>query len=263
MLNELQKQQQSNKSGSNFNWSDLKIDKTQFLDKTPNRSSIQKQQNSPFEHKEISARSTAIKNGSKRAALDFDSLMKSSLSAAVQSKYRESMSTGRLSVMSMSSAKRSDQKMDDVWENQNQCNFSVSQKNMTFSSEDFAPAEEMASRLAEDERMHDMEYAAIPRMQGRETYTVENESNWEDSAMRRQPEMSFGKYASKFNASNIRDIYSKKSPPPRENREAFVELSTNEQTSDFDTSSRLDSIRLEKFISKSFLTFINLSLKRF
>jgi hypothetical protein len=247
-----QKQQPSNKSASNFDWSDLKLEKTQFFDKTPNRSNP-KQILSPFEHTEISARSTAIQHGGGiKNALDFDTLMKSSISTAVQDRYRQSMASGRLSVMSKNYGHH--QRMDWDERSSQQSFSSLAGKNLTFSNEDFRPAEEMASQLDEDERMHDMEFAVIPRGKKGETFTKVNVSNWEENlTLGRQPEMSFGQYCAKnVKSHNIRDIYTSKSPPKRQNREALVDLNTNETLAEKDRSqsSLLDSINLEDLISK-------------
>ncbi|KAG5678885.1 hypothetical protein PVAND_008513 [Polypedilum vanderplanki] len=239
-----QQQQKSNKSSSNFDWSDLKLDKTQFFDKTPNRSTSINQHTSPFEHKEISARSTTIQYGSTKSALDFDTIMKTSISAAVKNKYRESMASGRLSVMS-------NQKLD-TWDEK-----SLMGRNLTFSSDEFKPAEEMASKLDEDERNHEMEYAVIPQVDT-QAQTKGNMSLWDEnfSIAGRQYEMSFGQHcANNIRFENVREIFPDKSPPKRQNRVALVELSTNNDKTicDEETSrlSLLDSMNLEQLIRKN------------
>jgi hypothetical protein len=228
------------KSTSNFDWSDLKIDKTQFFVKTPNRSDTN---SSPFEDHEITARSTAIRS----KALDFDELMKSSMSAAVQNKYRESMAQGRLSVAQGAASDFNDTARKEfsllVKNNPFDGNFTRT-NNLTYSNEDFQPAEEISSFLNEDMRKNEMEYADIPHVEGI-TYT--NESNWEDNlTLSKQREMSFGQYCNKnVNQFNIRDIYGGKSPPKRQNRVPLIDVSTN------DTNiKKSDSQNLEELIRK-------------
>lgn len=231
--------------------SDLKSDKTLYLEKTPNKTQ-QQDPISPFETKEISARSTTFKNN-----YDFDAIMQTSLSAAVRNKYRESMSTGRLSAVP-SKSNQSSGNQRDFWDYEDDINPSFSSltgKNITYSNEDFRPAEEMVDQLDEDEKMQEMEYADIPVIK------VNEMSNWEENqavSSSRGTEMSFGQYCAKnIRADNIRDVYGNKSPPRRQNRVALVELSTNESLKDTSSTKDVkpnyhDTKKLEKFISKCF-----------
>lgn len=212
-----------------------------YMDRTPNKTS-----NSPFNVKEISARSTTTFE--RPANLTFDEIMKTSNSQAVRSKYRESMSMGRLSSLPKTAdvslrTSISSQKQMDFWDAAQPSFSSFVGKNLTFSNEDFKPAEEMAQQLEKDEQDQEMEYAAIPGQYGRET------SNWEDSVVRgRMPEMSFGQYCvEKIKSDDIRDLYGNESPKKRSNRVALVELSENNESAT-EHPSISDSKKLEKFI---------------
>jgi hypothetical protein len=133
---------------------------------------------------------------------------------------------------------------EDVWDGAGvqQSFSSFTGKNLTYSNEDFRPAEEMAQQLENDEKDQEMEYAAIPGQRARETL------NWEENVGRgRMPEMSFGEYCTqKIQKNDIREVYSNASPKKRSNRVALVELSTNESA--MEEPSITDQTKLEKFI---------------
>ena len=246
----------------NFDLSDIKNDKTQYLDRTDHLRSVQ---NSPFEPKEISARSTHIQSKQKFGQLDFDEIMKSSSSEAVRNKYRESLAVGRMSnfpktndssFRSSISNKNSEIvrttstiSRKDFWDDANPSFSSFTGKNLTYSNEEFTPAENMAFQLEEDEKMQEMEYAVIPRVN-----TVPEETvNWENNVSR-QPEMSFGQYCmDKMKQSNIREVYSNASPPKRQDRIPLVELSTNDSSimiNELKKDGKFDQNYIEKLISK-------------
>lgn len=213
------------------------------MEKTPNKSG-----STPFDTKEISARSTTFNKPNQfSSTLDFDEIMRTSCSQAVRNKYRESMSMGRLSkttdISQRNSMASSSHKMD-IWDGGAQQSFSsFIGKNLTYSNEDFRPAEEMAQQLEKDEREQQMQYATIPVERARET------SNWEDSMARgRLPEMSFGQvFNEKYENDNIRDIYGKESPKKKLGRVALVELTSNECAMEEDPSIP-DPLNLEQFI---------------
>lgn len=175
--------------------------------------------------------------------------MKSSLSQVVRDKYRESMSMGRLSTFSLpktadmsqrTSMASSSHKGMDFWMEPSFS--SVTGKNLTYSNEDFRPAEEMSMQLREDEKAQEMEYAAIPVKRVQET------STWENTTTFRPPEMSFGQYCQeKMENNDIREIYAKASPRKRSNRTALVEMTSNE--SRLDSMSSISDV-IEKLISK-------------
>ncbi|CAG9802725.1 unnamed protein product [Chironomus riparius] len=246
----------------NFDLSDIKNDKTQYLDRTELRSV----QNSPFEPKEISARSTQIQTKQKFGQLDFDEIMKSSSSEAVRNKYRESLAVGRMSnfpktndssFRSSISNKNSEivrttstVSRKDFWDDANPSFSSFTGKNLTYSNEEFTPAENMAFQLEEDEKMQEMEYAVIPRV----NKATEETGNWENNVSR-QPEMSFGQYCmEKIKQSNIREVYSNVSPPKRQDRIPLVELSTNDSSimmNELQKDGKFDQNYIEKLIKKS------------
>ncbi|XP_070492689.1 uncharacterized protein [Chironomus tepperi] len=246
----------------NFDLSDIKNDKTQYLDKTDQLKSAP---NSPFEPKEISARSTHIKSKQMLDQLDFDQIMKSSSSEAVRNKYRESLAVGRISnfpktnessfrssissknneiVRTTSTASRK-----DFWDDANPSFSSFTGKNITYSNEEFTPAEHMAFQLEEDEKMQEMEYAVIPRVNKIQEETI----NWENNVSR-QPEMSFGQYCmDKMKQSNIREVYSNISPPKRQDRIPLVELSANDSSimlNELKKDGKYDTKNLEMLIKK-------------
>lgn len=188
---------------------------------------------SPFKHSEMSARSTLIqKNLPSRAFQDFDydEIMKTSSSAAVRNKYRESLGVSKISELrtantSMRSSVASNATSNlDFWDQARVSTTSFCGKNVPVNKNDtFKPAEQMKWDFNER--------------------TV-NESNWEDGAMK-APEMSFGKYAQNFiGSNNVRDIYSKKSPVKKP-RGPLIEITCNDTP--FDTNGKSN---LEKLISK-------------
>jgi len=248
----------------NFDLSDIKNDKTQYLDRTDQLKSVQ---NSPFEPKEISARSTHIQSKQKFGQLDFDEIMKSSSSEAVRNKYRESLAVGRISNLpkTTDSSFRSSVSTNEVvrttstagqkdfWDEANPSFSSFIGKNLTYSNEEFTPAEHMALQLEEDEKMQEMEYAAIPRVNKVQEETL----NWENN-LSRQPEMSFGQYCmDKIKQGNIREVYSNASPPKRQDRIPLVELSGNDtglMINNLKKDGQYDMKNVEDLISK--LTFV-------
>lgn len=191
--------------------------------------------------------------------------MKSSSSEAVRNKYRESLAVGRMSNVSKpneSSFRSSissknneigrttstiDQK--DFWDDGNPSFSSFTGKNLTYSNEEFIPAENMAFQLEEDEKMQEMEYAVIPRVNKVQEETV----NWENN-ISRQPEMSFGQYCmNKIQQSNIREVYTNASPPKRQDRIPLVELSANDSSimiKNLKKDGKYDTKNLEQLISK-------------
>ena len=246
----------------NFNLSDIKNDKTQYLDKTDQLRSVQ---NSPFEPKEISARSTHIQSKQKCGKLDFDEIMKTSSSEAVRNKYRESLAVNRLSnfpkttdssfrssisfkskeiVRTTSTTSRK-----DFWDEVTPSCSSLIGKNLTYSNEEFTPAEDMALQLDEDEKMQEMEYAAMPRVNKVQEDTV----NWENN-ISRQPEMSFGQYCmDRIKPSNIWEVYGQASPPKGQDRIPLVEISGNDTgflVNELKQGGQYDSKALEALISK-------------
>lgn len=245
----------------NFDLSDMKNDRTRYLDKSQQ---VKSTQNSPFEPREMSARSTQIQSNAKFGNLDFDEIMKTSSSEAVRSKYRESLAVGRLSnfpktsdtsYRSSISAKNnqnvrttftkdpSEDQRKDFWDDANPSFSSFTGKNLTYSNEEFTPAENMGARLDEDEKMQEMEYAAMPQVGKVQEETL----NWEN-IQSRQPEMSFGQYClEKVKQNNIREIYNAASPPKRQDRIPLVELTGNESAVVGDL---FDSKNVEKIISK-------------
>lgn len=243
-------------ASNNFDLSDLKTDKTQYLDRTQSKSNP----NSPFEPKEISARSTHIQSHSKMAKLDFDEIMKNSVSEAVRNKYRESLAVGRLSqyprISEASSRASINSKAtennrttstshrNDFWDEAQPSFSSFTGKNLTYSNEEFIPAENMTEQLNEDEKMQEMEYAVIPKV----TKVPDQTLNWESSTVARQPEMSFGQYCmEKVKQNDIRDIYNAASPPKRQDRIPLVEVTCNESALSMDNL--MDSKTVEKLIS--------------
>lgn len=237
-----------------FDLSDIKNDKTQYLDKTPH---LKSNPNSPFEPKEISARSTHIQP--KKVSLDFDEIMNTTKSEAVRNKYRESLEVRRLSTLQKAPNRtynaspqntnensiRTTSNKRDFWDDTNPVYSSFVANNNTFSNEEFVPAEEMAGRLEEDEKLQEMEHAAIPR----KNINCEDTLNWENN-LSRQPEMSFGQYCmNQIMQTNIRDIYGSTSPPKLNNeRIPLIPISENENS--LTNSDFYDSRNLEKIISK-------------
>lgn len=230
-----------------FNLSDLKADMTQHFD-SPNFKSN-------FEPSEISARSTTLmqKNAPRNLMLEdneFDAIMRSSSSTAVQNKYRESM--GRLSFfprtadMSMRTSMNSNapkMSVGDYWDGVQVETNSFAGKNMSVASDDFRPAEQMMDKLYKDGIEQEQEYAPVPQVHEKNS----NESNWESRNSTRQPEMSFGQYCQDFlGSNNIRDLYNNKSPSKR-NRVALVELDNSEPQVE---ANRFEISNLQKLISK-------------
>lgn len=242
-----------------FNLSDLKSDKTQIMD-SPNHNNRtgHSEAKSPFKPSEISARSTLAQirvNDKTFSDFDFDEIMQSSTSAAVRSKYRESIGATRMSSvpktadMSLrstitSSAPRHSE-LNDFWDKAQVSSNSFNGANMSVASADFnAGNENLSEMFGNDEIEQKKEFAPIPVPR-----TNSNESNWENQSM--QPEMSFGRYAHQFvKNNNIRDLYGNKSPPKRSKGMPLVELSNIETPQ---PSSRLGTTQLRKIISKSLL----------
>lgn len=184
---------------------------------------------------------------------EFDAIMRSSSSSAVQDKYRESM--GRLSFhprnadMSLRTSMGSNapkMSIDDFWDKAQVATNSFTGKNMSMASDDFRPAEQMIDKLYKDGIDQEQEYAPVPQVQEK----TSNESNWENRSSTRQPEMSFGQYCQGFlGSNNIRDLYSNKSPSKR-NRVALVELDNSEPQVE---SNRFELSNLQKLISEFIL----------
>lgn len=187
---------------------------------------------SPFKASEMSARSTLINKNLPSQAfkdVDYDDIMKSSSSAAVRNKYRESLGPARQSEPKTANASLrtsiATNNSMNYWDQAQVSSSSFYGKNMSVSSENFKPAENMKWDVNE---------------------CAANDSNWADGTMR-PPEMSFGKYAKQFvGANTARDLYSKRSPVKKP-RGPLIELSSNESSVG---SIRLENANLEKLISK-------------
>jgi hypothetical protein len=211
----------------------------------------------------MSARSTHIQSKPKIGQLDFDEIMRSSSSEAVRNKYRESLANGRISNFPKTTESSfrssitnnenyrttSTAGKKDFWDEAQPSFSSFTGKNLTYSNEEFTPAEHMALQLDEDEKMQEMEYAVIPRVNKAQEETI----NWENNVSR-QPEMSFGQYCmDKIRQNNIREIYSNASPPKRQDRIPLVELSANDtglMLNDLKKDGQYDMKNLENLISK-------------
>lgn len=178
----------------------------------------------------MSARSTLLqKNLPNRGFKDFnyDEIMKSSSSAAVRDKYRESLGVSKISELRTANTSIASDSTGnkDFWDQARVSTASFCGKNMSVNANDtFKPAENMKWDFNE----------------------CSNESNWEDGTMK-APEMSFGKYAQGFVGSNdVRDLYSKNSPVKKP-RCPLVEISSNDTPGE---TSRFGKTNLEKLISK-------------
>ena len=182
----------------------------------------------------MSARSTLVQKNLQSKTFqdfDYDEIMKTSISAAVRNKYRESLSASRVSELRTantsirSSIATNLTNNTDFWDQAQVATTSFCGKNMSVSSEAFKPGENMKWDFNE---------------------CTTNESAWEDGVTK-TPEMSFGKYAQKFvGSNNVRELYSKTSPVKKP-RGPLVEISSNETTMN---SIHLGKTNLEKFISK-------------
>lgn len=249
---ELLKTSQQQFLGTGFNLSDLKADKTIYFESPQNSNS--RNQRSPFEPSEISARSTLHKNVPNNRYvndMDFDEIMRTSVSSDVRSKYRESIGMGRLSFLPRTAdmslrtsiASSCNQKTsDDFWDAAKISTNSFNGRNMSVSSECFRPAEEMVEQLKVDEIEQEQEFATIPNIQ-----PVTDQTTWEERASR-QPEMSFGAYCQDFLPVKIRDVYNNKSPAKRNNRVAMVDVTNDDDSSN--EGSRIGAAHIQKLISE-------------
>lgn len=192
------------------------------------------------------------KNITQSNDMDFDEIMRTSVSADVRSKYRESVGMGRLSIvprtadMSLRTSFGSKTSSGDFWDAAKISTNSFGTQNMSVVSDDFRPAEEMTEKLREDQRQQEQEFATMPVAQ-----QVSNSVHWEERASR-QPEISFGAYCQDF-LPNIRDLYNNKSPEKRKNRVAMVDLTNDDETQDSD-SSHIGMTHIRKLLSKLSMT---------
>lgn len=214
-----------------FNLSDLKSDKTQSF----SFNSPLNRQRSPFKPSEMSGRSTLLKKYPPSNAfqdMDYDEIMKTSSSAAVRNKYRESLGMSSISELrtantSMRSSVATNSSVNrDFWDQARVSTASFCGKNVSLGSNDsFKPAEQMKWDFNE---------------------CTNNDSNWENGTTK-TPEMSFGKYAQLHVGKNdVRDLYSKTSPVKKA-RCPLVEISANETPIQKVRCGKTD---LEKIISK-------------
>lgn len=206
-------------------------------------------QQGPFKASEISARSTDLDHKSAPFRdMDFDEIMKTSISADVRSKYRESVGTGRLSTvprtteMSLRTSYGSKTNSGDFWDAAKVSMNSFGPQNMSVESEDFQPAEKMTEKFSYDRRQQQLEFSAMPV-----TPHTTNGSQWERASG--QLDQSFGVYCQGF-LPNIRDLYNKKSPEKRNNRVAMVDVTNNEDESMVSDSSRFRMSQIRKVLSK-------------
>lgn len=240
-----------------FNLSDLKTDKTMYFE-SPQNNNSNKNHRSPFEPSEISARSTTLirKNiPNRNFDMDFDEIMRTSVSADVRSKYRESIGMGRLSSLPRTAdmslrtsfgSNNNQKNSGDFWDAAKVSTNSFNGQNCSAMSDDFRPAEEMVEKLKEDEFEQEQEFATIPHVP-----IATDQTTWE-SRSSRQPEMSFGAYCQDF-LPNIRDLYgNNRSPAKRTNRVAMVD--DDEDSPSGNESGRLGMTHLKKLISKLSVT---------
>lgn len=176
---------------------------------------------------------------------EFDQLMKTSSSEAVQAKYRESMAPGRSTMTtmprtadvsmrsSMSSTASNNGGKRDFWD----ADVGVSSftgPNISMASSLFKSGVDMLDKIAQDHDEQQQEYATIPSV----NRTYSNESAWQDRTSR-APEMSFGSVCQKFcGNNNIRDVYGNQSPRKRHNRVPLVEVTQVESPNN---SSRIET----------------------
>jgi len=250
------------KAGNNtctFNWSDMKEDKTIYLDGTPGRKSHN------FDPNEISGRSTTVqtsRNIQQFKDMGVDEILMSSTCPAVRT-MRESMSsrpsmprTADISLRStMSSIPRPSK---DFWDNSNiQQASCFAGKNLSISSDDFQPSEQMKDKMEADMVAQDQEYAPIPTNQRSHNDTT---FNWDRATPEmRQPQISFGEfYQQKAGSLTARDMCPAQSPPKRANRLALIDITqssssgaTNESNATKLKNKYLTNTqKLESFISK-------------
>lgn len=177
---------------------------------------------------------------------DFDQILRSSKSTAVQDKYRESFGGVNLGT-SLRTTDRT-----DIWNNMDFSISSFPSKNVSVVSEDFKPAELMTSKLKKDEMDQEMEYAAVPQVNQKNN----NDTAWDERGSIRQPEMSFGNYCQGYE-NNIRDVYGNKSPTKTRNRVPLVDLDNIlSPTAPCTTPSDPNTDRLQQFISKFKFEFL-------
>lgn len=192
---------------------------------------------------------------------ELDELFRTSISANVRDKYRESnigtrfSSTPRTADMSLrTSFSNTDSQRNsgnlDFWDEAKVSANSFNGSNVSISSDAFQPGEEMSQQLREDEIEQQKEYATIPVAKSNS-----NETNWENRDMTRQEQMSFGQYCQPFlSENNIRDLYSNTSPRKRQNRVPLVELSHNETPKD--SPFGMTSMKLREIVSKLMLNLL-------
>jgi len=241
--------------------SDIKNDKTQYLNRTDQLKSVK---NSPFDPKEISARSTHIQSKPKFKQMDSDEIMKSSSSEAVRNEYRDILAVKYISNLpettdSRSSISRNENvrttstacKERDFWDETNISIWSLAENDTSgLNDEDVTPAEHMALQLEQDEKIQEMESAANPRVNKVQEETL----NWENN-LSRQPNMSFGQYCEdEIKQSNIREVYSNVSPPKRQDRIPLVDHNdTGYIINNLKKDGKYDMNNIEDLISKLIL----------
>ncbi|CAO1363619.1 unnamed protein product [Diamesa serratosioi] len=215
-----------------INLSDLKEDKTLYLDNTPNKVSN-------FEPEEMTARSTMFRGASKAAENNFfdhglDEILMNSRSAVVRNKYRESLgsSTPRTADMSLlsstntSNTGRMSQNGNFCWDSF-KCEMESSRPNNfgSIMEDEFVPAEDMAQQLMDDEKEHQNEHRAMPKDQ-----TQSQESMWDQNrSSYATPNFSFGQSIGDI-GSEIRKIFPQLSPQKRTNRVPMVDITVNGNT---------------------------------
>ena len=242
-----------------FNLSDLRADKTMYFDSPQN--SISNQFKSPFKASEISARSTALNLPVRKFEdTDFDEIMRTSVSADVRNKYRESIGMGRLSSMprtadvSLRSTNGEPQKANEsFWGPGNVYASRFKGQNQSMQSEEFRPAEEMTEKMRTDERDQEQEYATIPNIDLAES------SSWEDRT-KRQPEVSFGAYCKPF-LFNSSDVFGEK--PIREQRNDRVAMVDVEMEDELMSIKNCNIEGLQKWLSKLIYIFVVSQILKF
>jgi hypothetical protein len=202
----------------NFNLSDLKADKTVYHE-SPQHSVSNLASKSPFKHSEISARSTLMKKLKPiDMDADFDEIMRTSVSADVRNKYRESVGMGRLSVMPRTTdvSTQSAKTDDSFWGPAKMCASSFKEQNASFTSDEFRPAEEMSEKMRKDQYEQEQEYAPIPNVE-----PLSNLSSWEGRTWN-DPKMSFGVYSRPF-LFNCKEVFGKEESMSEKNRVPMID----------------------------------------
>lgn len=230
----------SSLNSQSFNLSELKTDKTQFIE-SPSMRAAEKQ--NEFEP---SARSTALgraaRSSGRRADMfmdDIGEIMQSSSCEAVKKRYRDSIA-GNPHDRPYRTTMSTDMNASTASSFYGRANGAAKAQCIRLSDESFKPGEEFNAALDQEELEHEQENATIPGYDANK-----RKSSLSDAT--NQPEYSFGAHCNQYQNDNIWNLYGNPSPP-KKSRVPLIDM-TNDEVSVVD-GTMMNDTNIKRMLSE-------------